>query len=188
MSTVDVEAKRPSLGKPSISRKASIMKDIHDQVLYDDDYVALEETIKNEPPPQPRTVREEFFNLNQGLVSIFWQVEHHYEESQKSINTIGETLDKVVKKVDELEDMDIADVIDEKIDSLTEKMEYLEQIRNVVDEIGTKIEKQTEKVNEIEKTLKTLAAYQTLETLRHDIEMVWGSLHRRELSSKLEDE
>ena len=77
-----------SLPPPLIRRKASTIATLlsqKDQVLLNDividesDEMLESQTEKQEIPQNtgPKTIKEEFFNVQQGLMAIFYQNEHH---------------------------------------------------------------------------------------------------------------
>ena len=74
-----------SLPPPLIRRKASTIDSQKDQVLLNDividesDEMLESQTEKQETLQNtgPKTIKEEFFNVQQGLMAIFYQNEHH---------------------------------------------------------------------------------------------------------------
>ena len=89
----------PLFRRNSTAVATALTKD--DQTLLDD---MLESDSEKEKVPQTttKTVREEFENVQQGLLAIFYQNEHHTKIIMEKLADAISTLETRVKKIDEV--------------------------------------------------------------------------------------
>ena len=89
----------PLLRRNSTEVVTALTKD--DQALLDD---MLEADSEKEKVPQTttKTVREEFENVQQGLLAVFYQNEHHTKIIMEKLADAISTLETSVKKIDEV--------------------------------------------------------------------------------------